>query len=461
VFTDGSAKVRLISTIYVWPSWRPILPSPDREADSAVLDLAQGSSNAVASQDGTLRAGSVTNRTDFGRLRSRVGFAASWVMNQFQAAWMQRELGFARGHGANRLRPKESLIQQRGWPRQLPRALLSGPEKEISGGWRDHRGWVWFASQLWKLATVSASASGFKRFPLTRSLICSLLCSAVVIVELDVRAALAASVRVPTEVLNVPELDAGFHLLYELKVVEARTQFEARQKSHPQDPLGSASEAASYLFEECYRQGILTSEFFLDDKRFLGKIPVTPDPELRAAFFAADKQARDLAELRLKTNPDDPNALFAITLSVGMEADYASLIDRHQLKSLKLIREADKYAKKLLAVAPDAADAYLSLGIANYIIGSLPGKKKLFLSVAGIHGDKKKGIQQLEIAAEHGHYLRPFAKTLLAMVALREKKPEVARAQLSELVAEFPENPLFASELAKLNGSPASAIPPE
>jgi hypothetical protein len=108
---------------------------------------------------------------------------------------------------------------------------------------------------------------------------------------------------------------------------------------------------------------------------------------------------------------------------------------------------------------PDAADAYLGLGTANYIIGSLPGSKKLFLGFAGIHGDKKKGIEQLEIAAKHGHYLRPFAKILLALTALREKKPEVARAEFMELVAEFPENPLFGSELAKLNGSPEATIP--
>jgi hypothetical protein len=272
---------------------------------------------------------------------------------------------------------------------------------------------------------------------------------------------LAASGRVAIEALHVPKLDAGFHLLYELKPEEARNQFEALQKSHPEDPLGSASIASAYLFEECYRQGVLTSEFFLDDKRFLGKIPLKPDPELRAAFFAADKQAQNLAQLQLKSNPDDTNALFAMTLSVGMQADYASLIDKHQIDSLKMIRVADTYAKKLLVIAPDAADAYLGLGTANYIIGSLPGIKKFFLGFAGIHGDKKAGIQQLEIAADHGRYLRPFAKILLAMAALREKKPEVARAQLSELVTEFPENALFASELAKLKVSPAAAIPPQ
>ena len=168
------------------------------------------------------------------------------------------------------------------------------------------------------------------------------------------------------------------------------------------------------------------------------------------AFFAADKRAQDLAQLRLKTNPEDPNALFAMSLSLGMQADYASLIDKQQLDSLKKIREADKYANKLLVVAPDAADAYLGLGIANYIIGSLPGPKKFFLGFAGIHGDKKKGMEQLEIAAKRGHYLRPFAKTLLALTALREKKPEVARTEFTELVAEFPGNPLFARELAKL-----------
>ena len=60
--------------------------------------------------------------------------------------------------------------------------------------------------------------------------------------------------------------------------------------------------------------------------------------------------------------------------------------------------------------------------------------------------DKKKGIEQLETVAKHGHCLRPFAKVLLALTALREKNTRIARAQLTELVAEFPENSLFASE---------------
>ncbi|MGC2529672.1 MAG: hypothetical protein WA639_18125 [Candidatus Acidiferrum sp.] len=288
---------------------------------------------------------------------------------------------------------------------------------------------------------------------------CLVLCSTLTAGSFAVRAAPNASRQAPIQSLHVPELEAGFHLLYELKPQEARDQFESWQRSHPEDALGSASEAASYLFEECYRQGVLTSEFFLNDKRFLGKIPLKPDPQLRAAFFAADEQAQELAQRRLKTDLEDANALFAMALSVGMQADYASSIDKQQLDSLKKIREADVYANRLLAVAPDAADAYLGLGTANYVIGSLPGIKKFFLGFAGIHGDKKAGIQQLEIAAERGHYLRPFAKILLALAALREKKTEVARVQLTELAAEFPENSLFSNELSKLKAPPVSTAP--
>jgi hypothetical protein len=290
-----------------------------------------------------------------------------------------------------------------------------------------------------------------KLISVTLSLICSLLLGAVTERALGAPVGRATSGQAETKILYLPELDVGFHLLYQLKPAEARAQFKAWQKSHPEDPLGSASEAATYLFEECYRQGILTSEFFLDDRHFLDQIPLKPDEALHTAFVAANQRAQGLARLRLRINPQDANALFAMTFSVGMQADYASLINKHQLGSLRMIREADKFAKKLLVVAPDAADVYLTLGAANYIIGSLPAPKRFFLRFAGIHGDKSGGIQQLEIAAAHGHYLRPFAKIVLALAALREKQTEVACTQLTELVSEFPENPLFASELAKIN----------
>ena len=135
----------------------------------------------------------------------------------------------------------------------------------------------------------------------------------VAVVALALQAAPAGSQQ--AGVSDAPDLDAGFHLLYELKPADARALFAARQASHPEDPLASAAEAASYLFEECARQGVLTSEFFLDDKRFLGEIAIAPNQDLRDAFFAAERRAQDLARRQLNTDPEDVNALFAMTLA--------------------------------------------------------------------------------------------------------------------------------------------------
>jgi tetratricopeptide (TPR) repeat protein len=249
---------------------------------------------------------------------------------------------------------------------------------------------------------------------------------------------------------------SGFKLLYEARFKDARSNFLASESFNPKDPLGHAWEAASYLFEEFYRQGILTSAFFVDDKRFFQGISGKPNEIRRAGFLGAIKTAQNLASRRLAINPRDPDALFAMTLTTGMMADDASLIDKRQIDSLRFIRKSERYARQLLAVQPDSADTYLALGTANYIIGSLPLGERAFLWFGGIKGDKQLGMAQLAITASRGVYLRPFAKILLALIDLREQKPKSARIQFSELAAEFPQNPLYARELALLNHAPRS-----
>ena len=249
---------------------------------------------------------------------------------------------------------------------------------------------------------------------------------------------------------QAPDTDEGFRLLYELQFKQARTRFLAWQQTHPEDELGYAWLAASYLFEELYEQGVLTSEFFLDDERLLGGIRGRPDTQRGSAFRAAVMRAEELARRRLRTNSTDSDALFTLTITTGMLADYTGLVERRQLESLKLTREAERYDQTLLTVKPDAVDAYVTLGAANYIIGSLPAHKRFFLWLGGIRGDRLRGVMQLQMAAMEGHYLRPFAKILLALVARRENEPELALKLLEELNGEFPGNPLFRRELALL-----------
>jgi hypothetical protein len=66
-----------------------------------------------------------------------------------------------------------------------------------------------------------------KRILRIHPVICWLLCGALVAPALAVSAAPADGRQAQIDVLHVPELDAGFHLLYELKPAEARAQFEA------------------------------------------------------------------------------------------------------------------------------------------------------------------------------------------------------------------------------------------
>jgi hypothetical protein len=248
-----------------------------------------------------------------------------------------------------------------------------------------------------------------------------------------------------------PAVETSFQLLYETRFEQARSRFLDWERVNPQDPLGYAWEAASYLFEEFYRQGVLSSQFFLDDKRFARGVDGKPNSESRTAFLAASATAKRLAKERLTKDARDTDALLALTVVNGMLADYAGLIDKRPLESLKRIRVSEGYATSLLAVKPDSGDAYLALGAANYIIGSLPVHKRFFLWLGGVQGDRNLGIEQLGIAAKQGEYLRPFAEILLALAALREKQVDLARSELEDLADKFPENPLFARELAMLN----------
>ena len=260
----------------------------------------------------------------------------------------------------------------------------------------------------------------------------------------------ASVAELPGHLFIEPDLETGLRLLYGLRFEEARTRIVAWQQKHPAEPVGPALEAAADLFEQFYRKGVLTSEFFLDDKRFLGGIQDQPDIKLEAAFVAAARRAEESAREKLSVQSHDPDALFALTLVAGLRADNAGLIEKRQLDSVRYLRESTRTAQELLKVAPDTPDAYLALGAANYLVGCLPGYKRFFLGLGGVHGDKALGMHQLALAAADGHYLRPYAKLLLALSALREKNVELARTQLTQLAAEFPGNPLFARELSKL-----------
>jgi hypothetical protein len=243
-------------------------------------------------------------------------------------------------------------------------------------------------------------------------------------------------------------LEVGFTQLYSLDFQGAREKFISYQRLNPADPIGKAAEAASYLYQEFNEKGVFTSAFFLNDDLFLGGVQGKPSENRNDAFLQINSQARQLAQEQLKAHPLDPHCLLVLTMTDGMESDYDALIEKKQLAGLSMMRRAESEANTLLEIDPTAQDAYLALGASNYVIGSLPSYKRFFLKVGGVHGDKERGMQQMQMAADYGHYLKPFAKILLALGYEREHEVDRARVLLAELTVQFPENPLFARELS-------------
>ena len=254
-------------------------------------------------------------------------------------------------------------------------------------------------------------------------------------------------------------LDLGFHLLYNLDFTGAEKQFRSWQSQHPESPLGPAAEGAGLLFAEFDRMGILEAQFFADDSSFKEKKKPSPDPQLRARLDSVLGRSEELARKRLANSPQDADALFAMTMVYGLKADYAALVEKRNLASLRLSREASDWAQKLLAVQPGNSDAYLASGVHNYIIASLAAPWRWLLRLGGYSGDKQKGMADVERTALHGRYLAPFGRILLAIAYVRDKDTARAREMLVGLSRDFPRNPLFPREIERLDSQARASDP--
>jgi hypothetical protein len=251
----------------------------------------------------------------------------------------------------------------------------------------------------------------------------------------------------------VTPLEHGFSGLYNLDFTGAQKDFVAWEQLHPDDPVGPVSEAAGFLFSEFNRLGVLEAQFFENDDAFVDRPKQSPDPDVRKKFQAAIERAESLAHARLAKDPKDRDALFALTMSSGLQADYASLIEKRNFASVRFTKEATSQAQQLLAVCPNCYDALLATGFTKYIIGSLIAPLRWILRMGGLPSDKKAGLADLQTTADHGHYLAPFARILLAIAYVREKDKPRALQLLTGLQHDFPGNALFSREITRLRAA--------
>src|SRR5262249_54456782 len=154
-----------------------------------------------------------------------------------------------------------------------------------------------------------------------------------------------------------------YRQMYNLHFAEAHETFRQYQAANPNDPMGPVSDAAAYLFSEFDRLHILQSEFFTHDQHFITDHKLVPDPDVKKRFEAALEATKALAGRA----PDDRNARFAMVLRSGLHSDYLALIEKRYASSLNEMKAGRIEAEKLLAAYPDLYDAWLAVGVENYM----------------------------------------------------------------------------------------------
>lgn len=205
------------------------------------------------------------------------------------------------------------------------------------------------------------------------------------------------------------------------------------------------------LFAEFNRLHILQSEFFLDSGALLKHARPAPDLQVKQEFETQLDRSQAAAERALARDPQNQNAQFATVLRFGLHADYLALIEKKYLASLNDIKAGHAIAEKLIDANPAYGDAYLAIGVENYLLSLKPAPVRWFLRVGGAATDKDRGIGNLSLTAQSGHYLVPYARVLLAVAALRDKNFARAKELLRGLARQFPHNPLYSRELSRLH----------
>jgi hypothetical protein len=246
-------------------------------------------------------------------------------------------------------------------------------------------------------------------------------------------------------------LNDGYHAMYNLDFAAAHNHFQQWMTAHPDDCLGSASDAAAYIFTEFDLLGVLDIELFADDGRFESRKRPAIDPALKQGFQNRIAQSEHLADIALQHNPNDANAYYCKAVTSGMQADWASLIDRHEYGAFKFSELASKYAKQALAITPTLYDANLAVGIENYMLSLKAAPIRWILGMAGAGTNKAEGVRLLTLTAQQGHYLAPFARLMLAVGELRDGRTQQGKAILVSLSEEFPQNTLYQRQIARLH----------
>lgn len=243
----------------------------------------------------------------------------------------------------------------------------------------------------------------------------------------------------------------GFDLVYNIDYPAARERFLRMTRLAPDHPAGYV-----YLANNVWLE-YLNASRRLSTSLYTGQSFYRQDKEEDASDIKRDREFGNLirqailvAQERLKKNSNDKEALYYHASALGIRAGYNVTVKRSFRRAIGDANESVQIHRKVIKLDPNYVDSYLSIGLYEYVIDSLPWVWRTLARLAGLSGSKKEGIRHLEMVVERGKYASDDARVVLIGLYSKDGKTDRALEMIGQLSNKYPRNYLFSVERAGL-----------
>jgi len=240
---------------------------------------------------------------------------------------------------------------------------------------------------------------------------------------------------------------SGLEALYNIDYDKALRDFKEIATLYPNHPGGPQLLAARLWIKTLYESRRLQSSLY-GSESFYTNGDDKVDPKVLDEFRSLTREAKRLAEAKLKQDPKNIEAMDFLANTEGLKASFAEAVERRHFAALRDGNDAVSLHRNILKMDPKYIDAQLTIGLYEYVVGSLPLPIKLIAGVTGYRGSKKRGLAMLEQVAKEGRWAQDDAKTVLVLLYTREKRFADVLMLTRELSAKYPRNYLFRLETA-------------
>lgn len=222
----------------------------------------------------------------------------------------------------------------------------------------------------------------------------------------------------------------GIEKAFNLEMRDAISYLQKAVDLDRENPTGYAFLALTYLFS--YEMSFETKE---RDKN-------------QAEMLRNVSQTITRGAKRIEKNPNDDQAYFAMALAKIANVRWAITQKRHFMVANETFDICD-YMEKAKKKNQKNYDLHFPMGLLHYHIDHLPGLTRFLSSMMITSGDRKKGLQELELVAQKGYLLKELAQAELSSVYFNfEKQPALALPFAKNLKEKFPQNYNFSFALA-------------